>query len=184
MVSIPIVKYEEGRKFIQDGDIISFLRLEKKASLIAKLTTYWTQSPVYHTGIAVWMNTDHGEKRLFVVEAYDATRRITPLSNYQKFKMRVLAKPANVKFELFVGSLVERVGSAEYSYIRAFMSGLRQYLTLPPIVLATGEFCSELAARAWKMGGLNIKETGLNPAELERVLLQEHGVQYRCIITT
>jgi len=180
----PITTYEEGRKLIQNGDIISFLRLDKKASLIAKLTTYWTQSPIYHTGIAIWMSTEHGEKRLFVVEAYDATRRITPLSNYRKYKMRVLAKPDNVQFDLFIGSLVERVGSAEYSYVRAFMSGLRQYLTLPPIVLATGEFCSELAAKAWKMGGLNIKETGLNPAELERVLMQEHGVQYRCIITT
>ncbi len=176
------ISYEQARTVIQDGDIISVLRLDKRASLLQKVITYWTKSPIYHTAIALWMNTEHGEKRLFVVEAYDATRRITPLSVYQKHRLHVLAKPEHVRFDLFVGSLVERVGTAEYSYVRAFISGVRQYLKLPNIVLTTGEFCSELAAKVWKMGGMNITETGLNPAELERVLTQEYGVQYRCIV--
>jgi hypothetical protein len=176
------ISYEQARTLIQDGDIISVLRREDKMSLLQKLITTWTKSPIFHTAIAIWLSTGHGEKRLFVVEAYDATRRITPLSVYQKHPFHVLAKPEHVKFELFSGSLVERVGTAEYSYVRAFISGVRQYLKLPNIVLATGEFCSELAAKVWKMGGMDITETGLNPAELERVLVHDYGVQYRCII--
>lgn len=179
----PILSYEQARDLIQDGDIVSILRNDKKSSIIAKLTTWWTQSPIYHTGIAVWLSTySNNEKRLFIVEAFDATRRVAPLSIYAKNRMHILAIPEHVKFEYFAPSLLERIGTAEYSYIRAFMSGLRQYVKLPALVLATGEFCSELAAKAWKIGGMNITETGLNPAELERVLIQEYGVQYRCIV--
>lgn len=177
------MKYEDARHLIQNGDIVSVLRLKTKASLLSHVITAWSRSPIYHTGILVWMSTEgSSEKRLFIVEAFDATRRITPLSVYNKNELRVLAIPAHVKFDLFAPSLLGRIGTAKYSYLKAFQSGIRQYLSLPYVSVDTGEFCSELAAKSWKQGGLAIQDTNVDPAMLEKLLIEQHGVKYRCII--
>jgi len=176
------ITYEQSRNFIRDGDIISIFRSKNNPSLFSRIITAWTKSPIYHTAIAVWLKIDSGEKRLFVVEADASTRRIIPLSTYQYHQMHVLAKPESVNFELFSSSLLERVGTAKYSYTKAIISGLRHYLELPKVVVATGEFCSELAAKMWKMGGMDITDTSLDPDHLERMLVEEFGVEYRCWI--
>lgn len=175
-----IKNYYEVRDLIQDGDIISFLRPIKKISLLSKVITYWTKSPIYHTGIAVWLNTTHGDRRLFVVEAMDKTRRLTPLSTYVYHPIHVLAKPDYVDFNKFAEPLIERVSEAEYSYLKAIQSGVRQYLKLPYVSISTGEFCSELAAKCWKIGGLQIDDTCLNPAILEDTLINQYNITYRC----
>lgn len=174
--------YDKVRELIQDGDIISVLRKKKNPSFISSIISKVTCSPIYHTAIAISMYSDHGEKRVFALEAYDATRRMVPLSTYVENELHILAKPDFIDFANYSQWLIEKVGIAEYSYSRAIISGLRQYLSLPRINISTGEFCSELAAKFWKMGGVPLKETGLNPAELERILIQECNIQYRCWI--
>lgn len=176
------ITYDEARNLIQDGDIISVLRNTKKSSLISWVITKVTNSPIYHTAIAVWMKSETGEKRLFAVEAYDAVRRMVPISQYAINDLHVLAIPDNVKFENFSYTLIERVGAAKYSYPKAIYSGFRRVFKLPQFSPTTGEFCSEMAAKLWKLGGLDIDDTELDPAKLEEILTTKYNIKYRCFI--
>lgn len=173
------ISYEQARELIQDGDIISILRLKTNATIMSNFISWFTQSEIYHTVIAVWMTSDNGEKRLFVVEADPANRLLVPLSVFQKNGFHVLAKPDYVDFKKISSELVGNVGIAKYSITKAVNSGIRQYLKLPKIS-NTGEICSELVAKMWKLGGLPIEDTLLDPAELERILTTNFKVQYRC----
>jgi hypothetical protein len=175
------ITYDNARELIQDGDIVSVLRPAEGASVVSWIITKVTKSPIYHTGVAVWMMSKTGEKRLFIVEAFDATRRIVPVSVYDGYELHVLAKPDYVLFSLFSTDLVERVGKNEYSYVKAIASGFRQHLYMPA-VNNNGEFCSEMALKMWQKGGLPITNTALNPGQLESVLTLKYNIEYRCLI--
>jgi hypothetical protein len=175
------MNYEEARLLIKDGDIISIFRPKHKFSLFANTISFFTQSPIYHTAIAVWLGNELGDKRLFVVEADLSNRRITPLSMYCGQEIHVLAIPEYVRFGFFSNELLAHVSQAKYGVIKAVEAGLKKYFLLPRIS-ATGEICSELALRMWCIGGFKgFAETLLTPDQLEKRLL-ESGVKLRVII--
>lgn len=173
------IPYSELRDKIQDGDIISVLRPRKHASIFANTISFFTGSPIYHSGIAVWLTSLTGEKRLFIVEAQDQCRQVQLLSNYGEVQeLHVLARPEYVNFGKFSSELINKVGVAPYSYLKALNSGIRQYFWLPKIT-GTGEYCSQLTLDMWKLGGLPLTDTQLDPAMAEKILVGTMRVEYR-----
>jgi hypothetical protein len=178
-----VLPYNQGRDLIKNGDIVTVLR-PKKFSLFASTISFFTGSPIYHTGIAVWLtNETTSEKRLFLVEAMDSRRRIISLSEYSKQDLHVLAMPNYVNFQLFADDLLAKINVAPYSYLKAIWSGIKQYCWLPTIN-EEGEFCSEMVAKMWKKGGFPITDTCINPAEMERIFVNVMHVEYRCWLTS
>ena len=176
------MKYIEGRDLIQDGDIVFVCRPHHKFSFFANTISFFTRSEIYHCGIAVWMKSDSGEKRLFLVEADLNNRRMIPLSYYEKQSMFVLAKPEEVKFEYFSGQMLERIGSEKYNLLKAVEAGVRKYLLLPRLSL-NGEICSEMCLRMWRIGGFTkMNQQLLTPDQLYSELYVEYGISRRVVI--
>jgi hypothetical protein len=171
--------YEQARELIQDGDIISFFKLKSNGTLTSNIISFFTKSEIYHTAMAVWLTSDNGERRLFVVEADPANRLLVPLSVFSDHNFTVLAKPDYVDFKKISPKLINKVGTAKYSYLKAINSGIRQYFNFP-VLASTGEFCSELVLKMWQLGGFKINDTLLDPTELEKVLIEDHDIKYRC----
>lgn len=175
------MKYLEGRDLIKNGDIILVTRPKNSFSLFASTISFLMQSQIYHSAIAVWLKAETGEQRLFVVEADINNRRVVPLSFYEDRELHVLACPEEIKFRYFSSEMIEKVGSAKYSILKAIEAGFRKYFLLPRLA-TNGEICSEFCIRMWRMGSFNWDETNLiTPDMLEKKLLQL-GIKYRCII--
>lgn len=175
------MKYIEGRDLIKDGDIILVARPKNTFSFFANTISFFMQTSIYHSAIAVWLKAETGEKRLFVVEADINNRRVVPLSFYEDRELHVLACPEKIKFEYFSSEMIEKVGSAKYSIPKAIEAGFRKYFLLPRLA-SNGEICSEFCLRMWAIGGLNWIGTFLiTPDQLEKELIAS-GIKYRCII--
>jgi hypothetical protein len=176
------MKYSEARDLIQDGDIVSILRCKNSFSFFANTISLFTRSPIYHSAIAFWMETNPGQRRLFLAEADINSRRLVPLSTYEGHEMHVIAKPDEIDFCKFSPSLLENVAKENYSIAKAVGAGLRKYLLLPKLDVG-GEICSELCIKMWMKGGFNYEgETLLTPDQLETKMIKYFGFKYRVVI--
>lgn len=178
------VTFKEGLDLIQDGDMVFVCKAKTTPSIIAEAITIWEHDPAYHVGLAFWANFSDKKKRLMMVEAVPNATRIINLNQYHLQNLRVLAKPDIVKNSNFTHELLDGLGSEQYSLTKSILSGIRQYVKIP-LVDMNGAFCSELTMKMWVKGGLkllNRLHIQLDPAELEKVLVQQYKVQFRCWI--
>jgi hypothetical protein len=160
------IPYEKARGAISDGDLITFFR-DERSSLWHKLTTSVLKSPAFHCGIAIWLASTDGTKRLFICEA-GVKRRLMLLSNYADYSMDAIACFGD--FKLMEEFLLERVGVAKYGYADYAGVGLRSMFGLP-FKDASGEICSELCAKAYKKMGVKLPDIVLAPGELHDELV-------------
>lgn len=177
-----MVNYLQGRELIQDGDMVFICRHRRKFSFFADTISFFTGSEIYHCGIAVWMKSENGDKRLFLVEADLNNRRIVPLSMYSEHDMIVMALPEEVKYEYFSNELIIPVGVKEYGLGKAVEAGLRKWFLLPRLS-THGEICSEMCLRMWRIGGfVRLDQMLLTPDQLYSELYVECGVNRRVVI--
>jgi len=173
------MNYLQGRELIQNGDMVFVCRNKKKFSFFANTISFFTRSEIYHCAIAVWMQAESGEKRLFLVEADLNNRRIVPLSIYEGHDMYVLAKPDIVKFEYFSSELIVPVGTQKYGIGKAIEAGLRKYLLLPRLA-SEGEICSEMCLRMWRIGGfVRLDQELFTPDQLYNIMTMACNIQTR-----
>jgi hypothetical protein len=173
--------YENERYNIEDGDIVFVERPKHKFSFFANTISFFTNSPIYHCGFAVWLYGDEGEKRLFIVEADISNRRLIPLTVYRDRTIRVVKSPSFIKWNRVANEIIGPVGEAKYSIVKAIEAGLRKYFLLPRIT-NEGEICSEMCLRYLKMAGLIWTGTNvISPVSLyEGLLLRQFTL--KCVI--
>jgi hypothetical protein len=173
------VSIKKAKPLIQDGDIILVCK-SKTTGFMGKAISFVEKADVYHAGLAVWLTLPNGIKELFIAEADTSGTCLTNLAQYHREWLRVLAKPDYVKNNSYYRELFAMLGSTKYSFKKSLWSAVRQYIRLPDLN-DKGVFCSELVAKCWKKGGFQLKDTEIDPKQLEQNLLQR-GVQYRCWI--
>jgi hypothetical protein len=173
------LSFQEGKKLIQDGDIV-LVCSNSKTSLLGKIISSVENSPVYHAGIAFWLELPCGNKELFIAEADSSGTCLTNLAQYHLQNLRILAKPDYVKNNNYTRELFAGLGSVHYSYRKSLWSAVRQYIKVPGLN-ASGMFCSEFVAKMWSKGGFPLRDTEVDPKKLEQFLLQRE-VKYRCWI--
>lgn len=168
--------YAEVRSLICNGDLLTFSK-NAQSSLWHRFTTRVLRSPYYHCGLAVWMTSDNGTRRLFICEA-GTSRRILLLSAYTGLDFDVIGCPAD--FNKFEDSLLERVGVERYSIITYIAVGLRFLIGLPTKD-PSGEICSEMVQKAYRKGGFYLPRTIMSPGELHAYVL-ERGAKLKFIV--
>jgi hypothetical protein len=134
------------------------------------------KSEYYHCGIAMWLQSNSGVKRLFICEA-GTKRRLILLSVYKGLDFDVIACP--VDFELVEDSLLNRVGVAKYSFATYLAVGLR-YLLGISFEQQRGEICSMLVQSEYRRAGLEaLPEVVMSPGELHNWLLNHWNATLR-----
>lgn len=163
-----VLSYEEARDHICNGDLLSFSK-NAESSLWHRFTTRVLRSPFYHCGIAMWLTSNNGEKRLFICEAGNK-RRIILLSTYSGLDFDVIKCP--VDFNDIEFRLLDRVGIAKYS-IRTYISVGLRFLFGFTSRDQSGEICSEMIQREYRQAGLHYLPLYdvLSPGELHDMLL-------------
>lgn len=166
MNKAPSLLYDEARKLIQSGDIISFV--PHGSNPLHVITQLVTKSEYYHTGVATWLYTSNGNQRLFVCEAHRSGRRLVPLSIYRGTQFDVTRCP--VSFDLMEDRLLAKVGQVKYGFRDFVGIGFRELFGLV-IKDEKGEICSEMVQDALWIAGMKIPEdTVMSPGELYRYL--------------
>ena len=151
-----LLSYEEARIQIESGDVV-FIHGSKFRPL-QYITMYFTDSPFAHVGLAFWMLTEKGDKRLMMVEAQGgARRRIINMSSYRDRKIDVVRAPC--PWNEISDQALARLGKAHYGWIDAIYVGIREklarYIRLPTTHFS-GEICSEYIARILKLPKVHI----------------------------
>lgn len=170
--------YEEARAHIKNGDIIYLWRPKFKEwdgwrAAIFPLVEFFTGSPIYHCGIAVWMEEPDGTKRLMLVESnLQGGKKILSLGYYRKRKMEVHSLPANYSFDQMKETLMANIGKQPYSIWGFLAVGVREFFGLKPKNY-NGEICSELCAQAWIDAGAPLLETLVSPGRLHGLLIKQ-----------
>lgn len=172
--------YEEARDLIRDGDIVSVHRRRGSLNPFHLITNIVTNSPIYHSAVATWLKTEYGHERLFVIEAASGGRRLIPMSCYSLDDMDVIACPFD--FSTVADDALAKVHMVPYGYIDLIVIGIKELFGLPAKDVVNAEVCSEFAAKTWKAGGVNIEDTVLSPAKLQKVLTEDLGLDFRCNI--
>lgn len=175
-MSAPILKYLDARELIQDGDILSFR--PHPSEYVKRLTCLVTNTPYYHTGMAVWLSPEVGIKRLFVIEAHKGGRRLIPMSLYEEDIIDVICCP--IDFSKVSAEVLEKVGKVPYGYIDFVIIGLKEMIGLPSTD-HSGEVCSEFVAKTCVAGGVKISDTDISPGKLDAELIKL-GAQRRVLI--
>lgn len=168
MDKTPVMNYDGARTLIQNGDLLSFMVGHKDRKLTHKLTELVTNSPYYHSGIAVWLSSAHGESRLFICEAKPTGRQIVPLSMYSNLRFDVTRCP--VEFRAIERPMLEKVGSVPYSILDYVTVGLRMMFGISAKDDTGAEICSEMAQDLYYNAGLALPEEPLAPNELKEYL--------------
>jgi hypothetical protein len=151
---VKTITYSESRSLIKSGDIVFIKKTNHHSllsSLISKVITFFTGGKYYHVGIAMWMSSDNGTKRLFFVDANTGSRRIVPLSEYEGYGMTVIESP--VYPEYYEDELLKKVGKIQYGYLDAMIIGLFERFEITNKHLDfSGECCSEMITKMLNKG--------------------------------
>lgn len=146
-VLLPI-PYEQGRHFIQDGDLIFVAN--KRGIILPTLIRFFTKSIFSHTAIAFWIDTPAG-KRLLAVQAQGGNKRfIQNLSALDKCDLYVV--PSSKAWSDVAQQALVKLDKVPYSFLEAIYVGLREFLmtrfnwTIKEKSFS-GEICSEFTAR-------------------------------------
>lgn len=171
------LSYTEAKEHIISGDIINFFSSHEQnwfQRLSTMATLYFTGSPIYHTGIAVWMTTDGGVRRLMLVEAVGTGRRILDLDHFRHKVMEVHHAPAHLDVNLIEEFLLKKTGKQGYGFLNLIIIGVREFIGATPKETKS-EVCSQLAALSWQHAGFHFDETAISPGKL-RSILKSQGV--------
>lgn len=174
---IPKYSYNEARQKIKNGDIIylwkpPFGEWKNWRAIVFPLVSFFTGSPIYHCGIAVWMKQPNGSNRLMIAESnLQGGKKILPLSYYAPRKMEVHALPEHASFKKMEIGLMNNIGRQPYSLWGFIAVGVREYFGIRPHDY-DGQICSELCAQAWIEGGMQLPETLVSPGKLRGELIR------------
>jgi hypothetical protein len=162
MDNLSTVAYEDGRKLIQDGDVVFVAN--KRGILLPLLIRFFTKSIYSHTAIAFWIDTPAG-KRLMAVQAQGGNKRfVMNLSALDKCDLHIVTSP---KAWTDVAPLaLVKLDKVPYSFIEAMYVGLREFLMKYFHIKIKerdfcGEICSEFNARVLGLADTNISPEGL-----------------------
>ena len=167
------VSYAVGRDMIKNGDIISFFASHEE-NWLHKFTTvpilFLVGSRIYHSGVALWITTDTGEKRLMCMEGVGKGRRFVNMDHFSDHKMEVHACPAELDKRKIEDYLLDGIGMS-YAFFDLAVIALNEFFGIKNLSTSkTGAVCSETAARAWEAGGYKFESTKLSPGMLRNVL--------------
>ena len=168
--------YDELRNNIKSGDIIAF-RVSKYAPFFAHILKRAMEHDIYHIGIAVWMSSNDGIQRLFIVEASRGNRVITPLSRYKREPLEVY--PCPVDFQKISEPLLSRVGHVHYSYLDLFTIYLKERFKLN-VKDFKGEVCSEMVLDILRQGGMDVNDDLYSPFKTI-LFLEDHGINKKYV---
>lgn len=174
--------YATAREIIKDGDIIFIKRRKDSINPFSWLTTKLLHTRFYHVAVAVWMESDYGNRRLMVVEAHAGARRMVPMSLYSNHSMEVL-RLKNLDFSKVADNLIENVGVINYGYLDFVMIGIKEIFGLPSRD-NNGEVCSEMAAKMLIQGGYKkLSDSLVSPKKLyEEMIDDPEGCQYVILV--
>lgn len=167
--------YLEVREQIESGDLIAF-EVSKYAPKISNFIKLFTNENIYHIGIAVWMYSSEGDRRLFIVQASNGNRQIVPLSLYEDETMLVYAAP--VPFEQISGVVLERIGRIKYSYPDLISIWAKEKLKIRNVKNFSGEVCSEMIVNIFQTVGIDLGEKLSTPQTIVDNL-QKLGVKLK-----
>lgn len=180
------LSYEEARNEIKSGDIISFFS-SHESSFIHRIITmfilYFTGSKIYHTGIAMWMTSDSGNRRLMLIEAVGVGRRILDLSYFRNEKMEIHPVPNHLDRGAIEFFLMAKIGKQGYGFWNLIAIALREFFGIKAKD-TKGQVCSQLAALSWAAGGMQFEETSVSPGKLRNILIKNNVPPYITINST
>jgi hypothetical protein len=175
--------YDEARDQIKNGDIISFF-MSHEDSTLHRITTYttmfFTGSKIYHTGVALWMTSETGIRRLMLVESVGTNRRIVELSHFKDHKMEVHHRPDYVNAEKVEDYLLTNIGFEQYGFWNLIVIGLNEFFGVQKKE-TDKQVCSEMAAKSWQHGGMEFETTVVSPGRLRNILIAK-GIRPSFII--
>lgn len=179
-----ILKYNEVRLQIKNGDVIMYTG--KK--IFARLISWLTRSPYSHAGIAVWWN-----ERLMVMEAVMRGVTIAPLSrnirqhhgNLEWFTCkREISDEDRLRMVIFAQ---EELGK-DYARWKAVLFGLKILLNRnlsrkDRLRMENKLFCSQYVAQIYNSVGLDLKENRedrfMSPGDIARSPLMEKRGEFK-----
>jgi hypothetical protein len=179
-----ILKYNEVRLQIRNGDVIMYTG--KK--IVARLISWLTRSPYSHAGIAVWWN-----ERLMVMEAVMRGVRVVPLSrNIYQHKGNVewfsckkeIAEEDRLRMVIFAQ---EELGKS-YARWKAMLFGLkflfeRDLSIIDELRMENKLFCSQYVAQIYNSVGLDLKkhreDRFMSPGDIARSPLMEKRGEFK-----
>lgn len=162
MENLSALTYEQGRKLVQDGDILFVAN--KKGIILPFLIRWSTKSLFSHTAIAFWIDTVAG-KRLMAVQAQGGDKRfIQNVSALDKCDLYVVSSPKTWA-EVAPQALV-KLDKVKYNYFEALYIGIREFFMTRfnwklPEKSFTGEICSEFNARVLGLSDVYVSPQGL-----------------------
>lgn len=166
--------YEQGRDLIRSGDMISFFASHEEL-WIHRLTTvpvyFFSGSQIYHSGIAIWMTTDSGDRRLMVCEGVGVGRRLVNASHFSNRKMEIHKLPVEYDASAVVNYMLDGIGKP-YAFGSIIAIGFTEFFGMKPSTSnPNAEVCSESAALAWQAGGFKFPQTTrMSPGKLRNVV--------------
>lgn len=163
--------YEELRNNIKSGDIIAF-KVSKYAPFFAHILKAVLKQDIYHIGIAVWLLSEDGHRRLFIVEASKGNRIVTPLSKYKNEPVDVYPLPFD--FSNISEALLDRVGSVHYAYLDLLSIYLKEKFNMN-VHDFNGEVCSEMVLDMLMRGGMKIDNDLYSPFRVTQIL-EDNGI--------
>lgn len=170
-------QYLDVRDQIESGDIIAF-EVSKHAPRIASIIKIFTKESIYHIGIAVWLYSSEGDRRLFIIQASNGNRQIVPLSLYEDETMQIFATP--VPFEKISDSALARVGQIKYSYPDLISIWLKEKFNIG-VKNFDGEVCSEMVVNVFKSAGVDLGN-GLSTPQTIINNMMKLGIKQKFII--
>jgi hypothetical protein len=179
-----ILKYDEVRLQIKNGDVIMYTG--KK--IFARLISWLTRSPYSHAGIVVWWN-----ERLMVMEAVMRGVTIAPLSrniyqhhgNVEWFTCKKeISEEDRLKMVIFAQ---EELGKS-YARWKAILFGLKILLDRnlgrkDQLRMENKLFCSQYVAQIYNSIGLDLKKNRedrfMSPRDIARSPLMEKRGEFK-----
>jgi len=179
-----ILKYNEVRLQIKNGDVIMYTG--KK--IFARLISWLTRSPYSHAGIAVWWN-----ERLMVMEAVMRGVRVAPLSrNIYQHKGNVewfsckkeISEEDRLRMVIFAQ---EELGKG-YARWKAMLFGLkvlfkRDLSKKDELRMENKLFCSQYVAQIYNSIGLDLKKNRedrfMSPGDIAKASLLEKRGEFK-----
>jgi hypothetical protein len=159
-----VMTYVMARPKIKTGDLIA---VRGKSGVFAQLVRLITNSAYTHTGIAIWLKDQNGEKGLYVAEEDGVKNVYTPLSQYAEdefdvFRMPVMAKNARIQ-SLFQDTVHEIQAAMrdriQYSWLQILRIGVYKLVRITLPGSRRGMVCSGFSAAIYR-------ELGWNPVDL------------------
>ena len=144
--------YLEVRDQIGSGDIIAF-EVSKYAPKISGFIKLFTRENIYHIGIAVWMYSSEGDRRLFIIQASNGNRQVVPLSLYEDETMQIWAAPC--PFSNISEYALQRIGKVKYAYMDLISIWAKDNLKLS-VKNWSGEVCSEMVVKIYGSAGIDL----------------------------